>query len=324
MRPTISVIIPCHNGGKTICRALASLEQQSFNDFETIVINDGSTDDTGQKIADYTVHSPLKLTLISQRNAGAAAARNAGIQAAKGEWLAFLDADDVFHKDLLRALFLGICHDCDTAFGYTSRDTQAILQEKTQIPQSDYSFLPIDKAMEEFMYHKEKIHFTNFIYSAQILRDCQIAFRSGVQYGEDLEFVWKYLARCQRACVIRRPIYGYENNPHSAVHKIRWSKTDLADAMLRTGDYIKKYRPSFAPMFTSYMIPRAMWTVAKTFAVGNEYEMYQLFCRQYHLRRHMAALKISARSRLLRISSQIYLTSPLLFYHAVRWSYQWR
>ncbi len=90
--PTVSVIIPAFNALETIDESLRSLRGQSFADFETIVVDDGSTDGT----ADHVAAAFPEVILCRQRNGGPAAARNAGAEVATGEWLAFLDADDLW------------------------------------------------------------------------------------------------------------------------------------------------------------------------------------------------------------------------------------
>ncbi len=90
MSMTVSVVIPAYNAGKYIARAIESVLAQSRRPDEIIVVDDGSTDDTAQIVAGFG----LKVQLIRQDNGGASAARNSGIDAATGEWIAFLDADD--------------------------------------------------------------------------------------------------------------------------------------------------------------------------------------------------------------------------------------
>jgi glycosyltransferase involved in cell wall biosynthesis len=89
--PLISVVIPAHNAEKYIDEALASVCSQTFSDYEIIVIDDGSTDRTAEIASSYN-----GVLLLAQDNLGAAAARNAGIRAARGRYVAFLDADDVW------------------------------------------------------------------------------------------------------------------------------------------------------------------------------------------------------------------------------------
>lgn len=92
----ISVIIPMYNAENTIIQALDSIRNQTYKSpFEIIVINDGSTDNSQSKVENYHSQFPeLNLNLIQQENQGVSVARNKGLKSAKGEYIAFLDADD--------------------------------------------------------------------------------------------------------------------------------------------------------------------------------------------------------------------------------------
>jgi glycosyltransferase involved in cell wall biosynthesis len=96
--PLVSVIIPAFNSAATLGDTLASAAAQSHRALEIIVIDDGSTDATARIAADFCARHP-RARLISQTNQGVAAARNRGIAEAKGEFVAPLDADDLWHKD---------------------------------------------------------------------------------------------------------------------------------------------------------------------------------------------------------------------------------
>lgn len=93
-----SIIIPAYNAEKTIERALNSALHQDFKDFEVIVINDGSTDDTLKILESYG----NRIILINQKNRGAVKAANVGFKLARGKYVVKLDADDWFEKGLLR------------------------------------------------------------------------------------------------------------------------------------------------------------------------------------------------------------------------------
>lgn len=93
-----SVIIPIYNGATTLARALDSVLAQSYPAYEIILVDDGSTDQTSSVASAYAD----RVHYVYQSNAGVSAARNYGAQIAKGEWLAFLDADDWFYPDRLR------------------------------------------------------------------------------------------------------------------------------------------------------------------------------------------------------------------------------
>lgn len=102
--PKISVIIPAYNVEEYIGAMLDCVLSQTMHDYEVIVINDGSTDGTGSIIADYKEKFPL-FTCITQTNKGLSAARNAAMAVAKGEYCAFLDADDLITDDYLEKLY---------------------------------------------------------------------------------------------------------------------------------------------------------------------------------------------------------------------------
>ncbi|WP_022668852.1 glycosyltransferase family 2 protein [Desulfospira joergensenii] len=96
--PRFSVIIPTFNCSETISRAVDSVLKQSWPAYEIIVVDDGSIDDT----RDVVSKMQGKISYIFQENSGVSAARNTGAQAASGDWLAFLDADDIYYADRLK------------------------------------------------------------------------------------------------------------------------------------------------------------------------------------------------------------------------------
>jgi len=97
----ISVIIPLFNKKDTIIKALESIFNQTVQPLEIIVVNDGSTDGSVELVEQ--VKHPLT-RLINQKNAGVSIARNRGINEAKGDWIAFLDADDFWDNDFLETI----------------------------------------------------------------------------------------------------------------------------------------------------------------------------------------------------------------------------
>lgn len=100
-RPVVSVIIPTYNRAHCVGEAIESVLNQTFRDFEVIVVDDGSTDNTQEVLSRYSG----SIRVIRQENLGVSAARNAGILSAKGEWVAFLDSDDEWCNHALESLF---------------------------------------------------------------------------------------------------------------------------------------------------------------------------------------------------------------------------
>jgi len=101
--PFFSVVLPCYNGAKTLPDTLNSVCAQTFKNFEVVVVNDGSTDSSLEILESYSDRLPLKI--ISQSNAGLGGARNTAILNSSGEFVAFLDADDIWLDSKLQSVY---------------------------------------------------------------------------------------------------------------------------------------------------------------------------------------------------------------------------
>src|SRR5260221_13670029 len=146
-RKTVSVIIPVFNGEATIAAALdGALAQEFGGDLEVIVVNDGSTDATSSVLD----ASRGRVTVLDRVNGGPAVARNAGVRASHGEYLAFLDADDIWMPGKLEKTLTALDSDGDAAMVYTNASMMAANGEmlgKTYTPE-DQKRAP---AMEEML-----------------------------------------------------------------------------------------------------------------------------------------------------------------------------
>ena len=97
---TASLIVPCWNCAATLGRCLACVRAQTHPDFEAIFVDDGSTDATGARLAD-AARADARLRVVTQPHRGVSAARNAGLDAARGTYVFFADPDDAFSPDLI-------------------------------------------------------------------------------------------------------------------------------------------------------------------------------------------------------------------------------
>lgn len=140
MNPRISVIIPCYNQARFLPDSIHSLMTQTFADWECIIVNDGSTDNTAN-IAEKLSQTDSRIRVINQTNRGLSGARNSGLKAANGEILQFLDADDMLERDKLRVQieFLDANHDIGIVFG----DARYFTTETPEL--RDYNHNPANK-----------------------------------------------------------------------------------------------------------------------------------------------------------------------------------
>lgn len=99
--PFFSVVIPLYNKEKYICKAIDSVLNQSFTDFEVVICDDGSTDDSVEVVKNK--YNSDRIRIIKKQNGGPSSARNRGVQEARGEWIVFLDADDLLLPNALES-----------------------------------------------------------------------------------------------------------------------------------------------------------------------------------------------------------------------------
>lgn len=117
--PLVSVILPAYNAEKTIAETIQSVLQQTWTDFELLVINDGSTDATVDIVSQ--IHD-VRIQILTFANAGVVASRNRGLEKATGEWITFIDADDLWTPDKLACQLKALTHHPEAAVAYSWTD----------------------------------------------------------------------------------------------------------------------------------------------------------------------------------------------------------
>lgn len=117
--PQISIIIPTRNRENHILKALSSVQNQSYRNFECIIVDDGSTDNTQHKVLNF-INKDQRFNYIKQEALGSAAARNKGIEFSKGKYLAFLDSDDEYLPDGLEKLYNAIVENSNIKLVYAN------------------------------------------------------------------------------------------------------------------------------------------------------------------------------------------------------------
>jgi glycosyltransferase involved in cell wall biosynthesis len=121
MKPQISVIIPVYNHAQALERALASLYAQTYRPLEVIIVDDGSDIKIKESvISRYETQKDFSITLLSQKNQGAPAARNAGFAVSKGEYVIFWDADIVGESNMLEEMHIALQKDTSVSFVYSN------------------------------------------------------------------------------------------------------------------------------------------------------------------------------------------------------------
>lgn len=181
--PFISVIVPVYNIEKYIIPCLRSIREQKFEDYELIIVNDGSCDTSGQLINEYINNeNDNRIRLINKKNGGISSSRNAGLDAAKGEWISFIDGDDWVEPNYLSALVENLKeYPSDLSIG-GFRDVNDVTSE-TKIWSNytaNYGKIPHDlKHLHSFGVVWGRL------YKRSIIEEHNIRFDERIQYAED-------------------------------------------------------------------------------------------------------------------------------------------
>lgn len=221
--PKLSIIVPVYNTQERLPACLDSLLAQKMSDFELILVDDGSTDRSGEICWKYAARDH-RIRFFSKPNAGVGAARNLGLDQARGEWLAFCDSDDTVEPDLYAALLelaaknradLVCCALTDIAPGEVKTVTNFPFSDKTLI--SDYPSIR-DRFLVPLLTDSPAVHgyLVTCLFRREIVESERIRFMPGIVMKEDTLFLAEYLLRVNRICAIDRPLYNYLRFEHSA------------------------------------------------------------------------------------------------------------
>ena len=205
----ISVVIPVYNAEKYLPVCLDSILQQGFDDLEIIAVNDGSTDSSGQILAEYA-KKDKRVHVISQKNAGVSAARNAGMRVAQGEYISFVDGDDYLAPEMYQELWAELekndWPEILVFANYSVSNGEATINQ-TRLRQykerqgKEISFQYYVAGLCSTMWDK--------LFSRQFLHSHNVWFAEGVPLAEDGIFAMECGSYRPRICLVPKAYYYY-------------------------------------------------------------------------------------------------------------------
>ena len=215
----ISLIVPVYNMEAYLDRCMDTLLPQTCRDFEILLIDDGSRDKSAAMCDDYAAQFPELIRVVHKPNGGLSSARNAGIDAAKGEFIVFPDPDDWVTPDYI-SKFLTLQREFDADLvctGYFVTDGSCSNAVCSDIAPAALTAaearerLLLAPAMNGFAWNK--------LYRLSIIRANNLRFASDVGTTEDLEFAYRYLSHANRVCHAPcEHTYFYFQRPGAATH----------------------------------------------------------------------------------------------------------
>lgn len=264
MNELVSVIMPAYNMEKYIGDSIKSVLNQNYKNFELIIINDGSSDGTKEIAAKYQ-HMDERITYIEQENKGVSAARNVGISCAKGKYISFLDADDLWEPTFLSTLINvaeqtgkeWICGKMDIIDTNGNKDT--------------FSQQCKDGCMLDFLTPNGEYRFFwgvgAYIIRRKILEKYHIRFDENISMGEDLCLYIKLFTVTDVKSVPLVVAHYCQHSNSATLSKFDASKwQDMVEIFSLAEPYVEKYRPEWIDKYQQirdYYAYRFVWSVIK-------------------------------------------------------------
>ena len=221
--PVITIIVPVYNTELFLSRCIDSILQQTFNNFELLLINDGSTDNSGE-ICDKYALIDSRIRVYHKINGGVSSARNLGLDYAIGRYIIFVDSDDYMFPRMCEVMVstleskkadLVVCGTMETGGGYWK-----------PVSDVDYSINQLKNHFVAILHTELLSPPWNKIYKKVIIGSNR--FREDISFGEDLMFNIKYLNKCETISFINEsPFYHEKENENSLV--VKFNRKRLLD-----------------------------------------------------------------------------------------------
>lgn len=213
----VSIIVPVYNKEKYLRDCVDSILQQTYKDFELILVDDGSKDSSWNIIKEYA-NKDKRVVPVHQENAGVSAARNAGLDRAQGKWICFVDADDYLPKDSIQILIEhGEKSNADLVNGNAIKidngNTQILFKIKNEIITGNVCERLVQNAPWALLFKRS------------LIVKYKIRFVRGLAYSEDNVFIVNYSLYASSIEFIDKNVYYYRMNPDSVIKSKSYERT---------------------------------------------------------------------------------------------------
>ena len=216
--PKVSIIMPCYQSAETVARTVKSVQAQTENSWELIAVNDGSRDETGA-VLDRLAEDEARMRVIHKENGGVSSARNAGLDVSLGDWVFFLDADDLLTPDALEHLLAMTDDEKDVVCGaYLMRYVDEGDREETytcadgDLQTVLESLIRGDSALNSMCVR---------LYRRSVIEQHGLRVPLGVKVGEDVLFNLAFFAVARAYAMSGKVLYIYEFGGDSAMTRAK-------------------------------------------------------------------------------------------------------
>lgn len=303
----VSVIVPVFNSEEYIGTTLDSIINQDFKSFELIVIDDGSTDNSLEIINQKLSKSTISYNVIHQENSGVSSARNRGIDAAKGKYLVFIDADDYVTGNHLSELYNG-----QTDFSMI----QFIKKDGDKLSSPHHfaaELMYCDDFIKKELNMEMPFNFWQLMYRASLINDNGIRFNPNLVYGEDIDFALRALVFGKEIAISNEATYYYIQHPQSAINTTEFRRFEVVDIFEELAEFYRSQgRDDLANLIITSRIPKAIFGNMNYFFY-NGYDFDEVIGKMKELDLLSKLSRYEGDSK-FKSKIKLFLLSPKLYY----------
>lgn len=244
MSPKVSIIIPVFNGADLLPETVGSVLGQSFSDWELLIVDDGSTDGRTPQLVDSIAASDPRIHAFHKQQGGPSDTRNFAIPIARGEYITFLDGDDILHPDFI-TLTLTAAEKFNADIVYSRVDFYVGVFKNQIIPDN-----PVVESPDPGEVLKKTLYQTKYdngawgkLYRARIWEN----LRFNNCYYEDLDIFYRFLALASKIIYLPYYLYGYRQHQASFIHRFSVKRFDALDVTDRLLQWVSENSPRHIP-----------------------------------------------------------------------------
>lgn len=266
------MVIPAHNAEKFIKRAVQSIENQSFEDWELIIVENGSSDGTYSFCKQFLIDSRIRLV---SSETGVSNARNKGIELSNGRWICFLDADDYLLNDALNLFIKEAKDDIDLIVGEYDHNKIASVAPAV-ISNSEFLELSLCNPTQY-------CNVTGCLFSNAMIRRLNLCFKRELTHAEDSVFLIEFIVAGARVKLLNHALYHVYYNPDSAV---RAGSTSNVEAYANSINTIKGiltvYQYNIEPALDAFILNQVLILMVHDIYAGvKDLKSYKKACRKF-------------------------------------------
>ncbi len=257
--PKVTIIVPIYNVEKYLKICIESLVNQTLQEIEIILVNDGSTDNSGKIAKKYQKRFKNKIIYLEKENGGLSDARNFAIPYAKGEYIAFLDSDDYVEKDTYENMY------------------KIAKKEKSDMVECDFYWEYLHKSKidtgeiyhsKEEMLEEVRVVAWNKLIRREIIQKRNIEFPKGYRY-EDVEFTYKLIPYLDKVSFLKEPCIHYVQRENSISNSQNERTKEIFDilnnviAFYKENNLYDKYEEQLEYIYTRYLLCSSLLRIVK-------------------------------------------------------------